>query len=115
MAHYAFMDQSHIVVEVIVGVDETELIEGLEPEVWYSNFRNMPCKRTSYNDRIRKQFAGIGYKYDSEADLFIKPQPFPSWLLDSNYDWVAPVPCPTEGHWLWDEEAGDWVEAPAGS
>lgn len=72
-------------------------------------------KQTSYNGSFRKRFAGIGYKYDAKADVFIAPQPFPSWILDSDYHWVAPVPCPTEGRWMWDEEAGDWVEPPAGS
>lgn len=115
MAHYAFLDENNIVVEVIVGIDETETIEGLAPEIWYGNFRNMTCKRTSYNGNIRGRYAGIGYFYDSDADVFIAPQPYPSWSLNSNYDWIAPVPCPTEGRWMWDEEAGDWVEAPAGS
>lgn len=114
MAHYAFLNENNIVVEVIVGIDETELIEGLDPETWYGTFRSMTCKRTSYNGRIRRRFAGIGYRYDPDADVFIGLQPFPSWVLDENYDWVAPVPCPSKGRWKWDEEAGDWVEAPAG-
>jgi hypothetical protein len=74
MAHYAFITDS-IVTEVIVGIDETELIDGLHPEIWYGNFRNQMCKRTSYNGNIRKNFAGIGYIYDSERDAFIEPQP----------------------------------------
>lgn len=115
MAHYAFLDENNIVTEVIVGIDEDQLIEGLHPEVWYGNFRNQICKRTSYNHNIRKRFAGIGFRYDPDADVFIQPQPYPSWILNSDYDWVAPVPCPTDGEWLWNEEAGDWVEAPAGS
>lgn len=75
MAHYAFLDSNNIVTEVIVGVDETQLIEGLDPETWYSNFRSQTCKRTSFNDRIRFNFAGIGYNYDPEADAFIAPRP----------------------------------------
>ncbi len=75
MAHYAFLDQNNIVTQVIVGIDENELIEGLHPEVWYGNFKNQVCKRTSYNSNIRKQYAGIGYKYDPVADVFIAPQP----------------------------------------
>ena len=75
MAHYAFLDSDNVVTEVIVGIDETELIEGLLPEVWYGNFRGQTCKRTSYNNRIRGVYAGIGYFYDSEADIFIAPQP----------------------------------------
>jgi len=64
MAHYAFLDENNIVTEVIVGIDETELIEGLEPENWYKNFRGQVCKRTSYNGNIRKNYAGIGFTYD---------------------------------------------------
>ena len=75
MAHYAFLDENNIVTEVIVGIDETELIEGLDPETWYGNFRVQVCKRTSYNGNIRKNFAGIGYTYDSTRDAFIAPKP----------------------------------------
>jgi hypothetical protein len=109
MAHYAFLDENNIVTEVIVGIDETELIEGLEPEIWYGNFRGVKCIRTSYNNNIRKQYAGIGYSYDLVADVFITPQPYPSWSLDSNFDWQAPKDKP-EGLYYWNEDLGDWVE-----
>ena len=75
MAHYAFLDENNIVTEVIVGIDETELIEGLDPETWYGNFRGQTCKRTSYNNKIRFNYAGVGYKYDSGRDAFIAPEP----------------------------------------
>jgi hypothetical protein len=75
MAHYAFLDENNIVTEVIGGVDETELIEGLDPETWYGNFRGQTCVRTSYNKSIRDAFAGIGFTYDPEQDIFIDPQP----------------------------------------
>jgi hypothetical protein len=75
MAHYAFLDDNYIVTEVIVGIDETELIEGLDPETWYGNFRGQTCKRTSYNHSYRYNFAGINYTYDAEADAFIAPRP----------------------------------------
>jgi len=74
MAHYAFLDENNVVTEVIVGIDETELIEGLEPEIWYGNFRNQICKRTSYNGNIRKHYAGIGFEYDVVLDAFIPPK-----------------------------------------
>ena len=74
MAHYAFLD-NNIVTEVIVGIDETELIEGVEPEIWYGNFRGQVCKRTSYNGNIRYNYAGIGYTYDPIDDAFIAPMP----------------------------------------
>lgn len=111
MAHYAFLDDNNLVTEVIVGIDETELIEGLDPETWYANFRNQKCKRTSYNHNIRKQYASIGYKYDSINDVFISPQPFPSWFLDSNFDWQAPKPKPEGNTWFWNEDMGDWINA----
>ncbi len=75
MAHYAFLDEDNIVTEVIVGIDETETIEGLDTETWYSNFRGQTCKRTSYNGNIRKNYAGVGYTYDAERDAFIAPEP----------------------------------------
>jgi hypothetical protein len=74
MAHYAFLNEENIVTEVIVGIDETEVIEGLDPETWYGNFRNQVCKRTSYNNKIRKNYAGIGYEYDVVLDAFIPPK-----------------------------------------
>jgi hypothetical protein len=74
MAHYAFLDDNNIVTEVITGIDETELIEGLSPETWYSNFRGQTCKRTSYNGNIRKHYAGVGMSYDSIRDAFILPK-----------------------------------------
>ena len=114
MAHYAFLDENNIVTEVIVGVDESELIEGLSPEEWYGNFRGQVCKRTSYNHNIRKQYAAIGFIYDAVADVFIAPKPFASWSLDANYDWQAPIAYPADGKkYLWDEANQVWVESPA--
>jgi hypothetical protein len=75
MAHYAFLDDNLIVTEIIVGIDETEKIEGLDPETWYGNFRGQVCKRTSYNNRIRFNYAGVGYTYDPIDDAFIAPMP----------------------------------------
>jgi hypothetical protein len=75
MAHYAFLDDSNIVTEVIKGIDETELIEGLDPETWYGNFRGQLCKRTSYNGNIRYNYAGVGFTYDPIDDAFIAPMP----------------------------------------
>ena len=73
MAHYAFLDENNVVVEVITGIDETELIEGLDPETWYGNFRGQTCKRTSYNNNYRGVYAGIGYTYDADLDEFVPP------------------------------------------
>ena len=110
MAHYAFLDNNNVVTEVITGIDETELIEGLDTETWYGNFRAQTCKRTSYNGNIRKQYAGIGYTYDAVNDVFIAPQPYPSWSLDENFDWQPPTPRPQEGLWYWDEDSLSWLE-----
>ena len=75
MAHYAFLDDSNVVTEVIVGKDETELIDGLTPEEWYGHYRGQTCVRTSYNGKIRYNYAGIGYTYDPIDDAFIAPMP----------------------------------------
>ena len=111
MAHYAFLDGNNIVTEIIVGIDETELIEGLDPETWYGNFRGQTCKRTSYNDNIRKQYAGIGYSYDAVNDVFISPQPYPSWALDNNFNWQPPTPMPDGNNWYWNEAEQVWLNA----
>jgi hypothetical protein len=111
MAHYAYLDEDNIVVDVIVGKDENELIDGLTPEIYYAQGTSYTVVRTSYNNKIRKQYAGIGYRYDADADVFIRPQPYSSWILDDNYDWQAPKPFPSEpGFWVWSEEVGDWVD-----
>jgi hypothetical protein len=70
-------------------------------------------KQTSYNNNFRKQYAGIGFTYDADADVFVSPQPFPSWSLDSNHDWQAPTTKP-EGDWIWDESKLLWVEVLVG-
>ena len=112
MAHYAFLDESNIVTEVIVGIDETELIEGLDTETWYGNFRGQTCKRTSYNNKIRYNYAGIGYTYDPIDDAFIAPQPYPSWVLNSKKQWEPPIAYPTDGKlYGWNEDLGKWHEA----
>jgi len=90
MAHYAFLDSNNIVTEVIGGIDETELIEGLDPETWYGNFRGQVCKRTSYNGNYRYNYAGKGYTYDAVADAFIAPSPncHPELILNTaTYRW----------------------------
>ena len=110
MAHYAFIDENNIVTEVIVGTDETELIEGKDPETWYGEFRGQVCKRTSYNGNIRKNYAGIGFTYDAGLDAFLPPQPYSSWVLDEETaQWKAPVAKP-EGNYTWDEDSVSWLE-----
>jgi hypothetical protein len=112
MAHYAFLDENNVVTEVIVGIDETETIDGLSPEEWYGNFRGQRCIRTSYNNNIRFNYAGIGFTYDEGRDAFIEPQPFASWTLDENARWQAPIPMPEdEKIYWWDEATTSWIEA----
>lgn len=110
MAHYAFLDENNVVTEVIVGIDETELIEGQSPEVWYGNFRGQTCVRTSYNGNIRKNYAGIGFSYDADRDAFISPKTFDSWLLEEDTcRWVAPIPYPTDDlMYSWSEASLNW-------
>lgn len=123
MAHYALLNENNVVIQVITGVDEsitqTDLdgtVIGGSAEAWEQFYATRPwlnatfCKRTSYNNNIRKQYAGIGYTYDAVNDVFIAPQPFPSWSLDENFDWQAPTPKPQEGFWLWNEETLSWEE-----
>lgn len=122
MAHYAFINTENIVTKVITGVDETVTQDdngtqvGGSSEAWETFYASQPwhegltCKRTSYNSTIRKQYAGVGFTYDSAADVFVAPKPFPSWSLDENHDWQAPVARPTEGMWTWDEETQAWDE-----
>ena len=83
MAHYAFITDG-IVTEVITGIDETQTIEGLDTETWYGNFRGQLCKRTSYNNRIRFNYAGSGHTYDSVRDAFIAPKCHDEAVLDES-------------------------------
>ena len=97
MAHYAFLDENNIVTEVIPGIDETELIEGIDTETWYGNFRGQVCKRTSYHGNIRYNYAGIGYTYDETRDAFIAPAPANATGFDEETcQWITPDENPYE-------------------
>jgi hypothetical protein len=92
MAHYAFLDENNVVTQVITGIDETELIEGLDTETWYGNFKGKTCKRTSYNNNYRKNYAGIGFTYDAERDAFIPPEPVGHLGFDEEKcQWIMPI------------------------
>jgi hypothetical protein len=111
MAHYAFLDENNIVTEVIVGRNEDEIVDGISDwESYYTNIRGQVCKRTSYNGNIRKNYAGVGMKYDENRDAFIPVKPFPSWTLDEETCiWVSPIPKPTEDGWYnWNESSLSW-------
>ena len=110
MAHYAFLDENNIVTEVITGIDETETIEGLDTETWYGNFKGQTCKRTSYNSKIRGTYAGIGYSYNSEEDIFVTLKPYPSWTRSGSF-WNAPIPMPEDDKvYTWNESTLSWEE-----
>jgi hypothetical protein len=92
MAHYAYLDENNIVVAVIVGKDETELIDGLDTETYYAQGTNYTVKRTSWNGNYRKNFAGIGYTYDETRDAFIAPEPECSIGFDEDTcTWIIPM------------------------
>ena len=118
MAHYAFLDHDNIVTEVIVGRHEYETVDGISDwETHYGEFRGQRCVRTSYNGNIRKNYAGIGYRYDETLDAFIPPQPYPSWVLnETTCLWDAPVLYPDDGQsYWWDEDTVSWVQIDTGS
>jgi hypothetical protein len=122
MAHYAWIDNTNKVINVTVGVDETITQDGVggSTEAWETfyteaiNQEGVYVKRTSFNNNIRANFAGIGYKYDSDFDIFIPPQPYPSWKLDyTTYSWEAPVAKPDEVEgfrWKWSEINKEWIQ-----
>jgi len=115
MAHFAKLDSNNIVTQVIVVKNEVILnADNTESEYKGKVFLNSlfgqaTWIQTSYNGNFRKQFAGIGYKYDSTNDVFISPQPFDSWTLDSDFDWQPPTPYPTDGNnYEWNEDDQTW-------
>ncbi len=118
MAHYATINEQNIVIAVNTAGDETVIQNGVggSTEAWEAFYSaqlknpNLRVKRTSYNGNIRKQYAGIGYTYDEDADVFVAPKPFTSWTLDDNFDWQPPTPMPsTGGPYRWSEEDLEWV------
>jgi len=120
MAHFAQLE-NNVVKQVIVVANQDILDEnGQESEQkgieFCSNLLGGTWKQTSYNARIRKNYAGIGYTYDETLDAFVPPQPYPSWTLNTDTaQWQAPTPMPTDGkRYTWDEETKSWVEMPTG-
>lgn len=111
MAHYAFLDENNIVTEVIVGRNEDEVVDGISDwEAHYGEFRGQTCKRTSYNNNIRGTYAGIGFSYNEEEDIFVAPQPYPSWIRNGSF-WEAPIAMPNDGKiYRWNEDNISWDE-----
>jgi len=104
MAHFAEILDG--VVQRVIVVHDNEEANGAQ---FCHNLLGGEWVQTSYNNNIRKQYAGIGYTYDADADVFVAPQPFPSWTLDSNHDWQPPTPKP-EGNYAWFEPNKQWIE-----
>lgn len=122
MAHYAFIDDTNTVVEIITGVDENETdnlpSEFSSWEEFYSNRHGKTCLRTSYNTRhnqhhfggtpYRGNYAGIGFTYDEVNDVFLPEKIYDSWVIDETlWDWVSPIGNPPDDgmHYQWNEEA----------
>ena len=120
MAHFAKIGLNNIVTDVLVVANrETIDSNGVEHEsIGIEFLKNLTgyatWVQTSYNGKIRKNYAGIGYTYDSQRDAFIAPQPFPSWVIsEGTCQWAAPIPMPTDGFYSWDESTTSWVRASA--
>jgi len=107
VAHFAEIDENNIVLRVLVVSDDQET----NGQTYLADYLNLGGTwiQTSYNNRIRKQYAGIGYVYNPDADVFVSPQPFPSWSLNQNFDWEAPITKPFGTNVAWDEENHRWV------
>lgn len=118
MAHFAELDENNVVKRVIVVANkDTADADGNEKEsigvAFCQKLLGGNWVQTSYNGSIRKNYAGIGYTYDTALDAFVPPKPFPSWVLNSDTaQWDAPVPMPTDGKkYSWDEASQSWVES----
>lgn len=111
MAHYARLDSENIVEQVVVIDNNDEPTEAAGIAFCQNLFGGGIWKKTSYNNNIRKNFAGQGFTYDVVRDAFIAPKPYPSWLLDeTTCRWSAPIPMPTTpGIWIWDEITVSWI------
>jgi hypothetical protein len=119
MAHFAELDKNNIVLRVIVVSNaDTSDVNGVEREQVGVAFckslfgSSTIWKQTSYNGNFRKNYAGVGYSYDTSRDAFIPPKPFPSWVLnDQTCMWEAPNPYPNDGKdYRWDEPTTSWIE-----
>jgi hypothetical protein len=118
MAHFAKIGMDNIVTDVLVVANrETMDSNGIEHEsIGIEFLKNLTGHQiwvqTSYNGKIRKNYAGVGYKYDSQRDAFIPPQPYPSWtLVEETCQWISPVSMPTDGKmYQWDETTLTWIE-----
>jgi hypothetical protein len=110
MAHYAEVSSGEVQRVLVVSNEKERQITETGVCLWLAETHGGVWLKTSYNSKIRKMFAGIGYNYDPSADLFYPPKPYPSWSLDENFDWQPPVPRPSEGAYVWNETNQEWIE-----
>lgn len=112
MSHWAEVDENNIVLRVLVGDNDDP--NGDEGYQWLIDNLGGRWIKTSYNNNIRKNYAGVGFIYDENRDAFIPPKPFESWILDEDTcNWNAPVAYPTDGKfYTWDEETISWIHIP---
>ena len=113
MAHYAEIVDG-LVVRITVVNNAVITVDGIEDGAigvaFCHNLLGGEWVQTSYNNNIRFNYAGIGYTYDTVLDAFYAPQPYASWVLaEATCMWIAPVPMPSEGLWMWDEATVSWV------
>jgi hypothetical protein len=117
LSHFAKLENGLVVQVIVVDNADTATVEGVEMESIGATFCERllggEWKQTSYNGKMRKNYAGIGYTYDAVRDAFIAPQPYPSWVLnEQTCRWEAPVPMPTDGKmYAWDEATLNWIES----
>ena len=117
MAHFAELDENNIVLQVVFVANEDCLDNGIESEevgiAFCTALIGGTWVQTSYNANFRKNYAGIGFTYNSTRDAFIPPQPFSSWLLNEDTcQWFPPVERPFDGLWVWNEETVQWEPLP---
>jgi len=118
MAHFAEINGQGIVERIVVVNNDVitdasgNEVEWIGVDFLHSLYGPSRWIQTSYNGKFRKNYAGIGYRYDADRDAFVAPKPFDSWLLDDETClWYAPVSYPDDGkEYLWDEQSLQWVE-----
>ena len=107
MAHWAEINENNIVLRVLVTSNDDP--NGDEGHHWLIDAFGGRWIQTSYNGNIRNKFAGIGDTYLEEQDVFIAPQPYPSWTLDESFIWQPPIPYPNDEQlYTWNEETISW-------
>jgi hypothetical protein len=108
VSHWAEVDSNNKVIRVLVGDNNDPA--GDEGYQWLIDNLGGTWIKTSYNSKIRGTYAGIGYTYNPDEDIFVTPQPYPSWIREGSF-WNPPTPRPEGMNWYWDEETLTWIES----